>query len=137
MRLSTQQLGRMSQVLEEVVDADQAGREQWLLALAPEHRDLEPALRRALLPDDGGAAGEGLLDALPKLGVGGDAPAAGVLQEGDLVGPYRLMRPLGAGGMAEVWLAQRADGAFKREVALKTPSGLQWRQTWRPLRGRA
>src|SRR6266436_5015019 len=28
---------------------------------------------------------------------------------------------LGAGGMAEVWLAQRADGAFKREVALKLP----------------
>src|SRR5207244_12471957 len=29
--------------------------------------------------------------------------------------------PLGAGGMAEVWLALRADGAFKREVALKLP----------------
>jgi serine/threonine protein kinase len=28
---------------------------------------------------------------------------------------------LGAGGMAEVWLARRADGAFKREVALKLP----------------
>jgi hypothetical protein len=27
----------------------------------------------------------------------------------------------GAGGMAEVWLAKRADGAFKREVALKLP----------------
>jgi len=31
------------------------------------------------------------------------------------------MRPLGAGGMAQVWLATRADGAFKREVALKLP----------------
>src|SRR4249920_1138293 len=132
MRLSTEQLGRMSQLLEEVVDADQAGREQWLLALAPEHRDLEPALRRALLPADGGAAAEGPLDALPKFGVGGDAVAASALKEGDLVGPYRLMRPLGVGGMAEVWLAQRADGAFKREVALKTPSGLQWRQDLAP-----
>jgi serine/threonine protein kinase len=37
------------------------------------------------------------------------------------VGPYRLIRPLGEGGMAEVWLAERADGAFKREVALKLP----------------
>jgi serine/threonine-protein kinase len=131
MRLSTQQLGRMSQLLEEVVDADQAGRERWLLALAPEHRDLEPALRRALF-SVGGAAGESPLDVLPKLSAGGEATATRVLQEGDLVGPYRLMRPLGAGGMAEVWLAQRADGAFKREVALKTPSGLQWRQDLAP-----
>ncbi len=30
--------------------------------------------------------------------------------------------------MAEVWLAQRADGAFKREVALKLPLLSQLRQ---------
>ncbi len=37
------------------------------------------------------------------------------------MGPYRLVQPLGSGGMAEVWLAHRADGTFKREVALKVP----------------
>jgi serine/threonine protein kinase len=40
---------------------------------------------------------------------------------GDFVGPYELVRLLGVGGMAEVWLARRADGAFKRDVALKLP----------------
>src|ERR1700723_4517749 len=43
------------------------------------------------------------------------------LNVGDSVGPYELVRLLGAGGMADVWLARRADGAFKRDVALKLP----------------
>ena len=34
---------------------------------------------------------------------------------------YELVRELGSGGMAEVWLARRADGAYRRDVALKLP----------------
>jgi serine/threonine protein kinase len=65
----------------------------------------------------------GLLDeALPKLGSADEASAIpSGLQPGTRIGPYELIRLLGAGGMAEVWLARRADGAFKREVALKLP----------------
>ncbi len=44
------------------------------------------------------------------------------LSPGQRVGSYELERLLGSGGMAEVWLARRADGAFKRKVALKLPT---------------
>jgi eukaryotic-like serine/threonine-protein kinase len=42
----------------------------------------------------------------------------------DNIGAYTLMRPLGKGGMADVWLAQRTDGTLKRPVALKLPMAL-------------
>src|SRR3569832_1208217 len=40
---------------------------------------------------------------------------------GTQVGPYRLIRHLGDGGMGSVWLAERSDGTVKRAIALKRP----------------
>ncbi len=45
--------------------------------------------------------------------------ARAALAAGDLVGAWRLERPLGAGGMGEVWLAERADSDFRQRVAIK------------------
>jgi serine/threonine-protein kinase len=38
---------------------------------------------------------------------------------GQVVGRYRLLEPIGSGGMGEVWRAERADGEFRQVVALK------------------
>jgi len=54
------------------------------------------------------------------------APAAidGVQSGGGRFGAYRLVRMLGKGGMGEVWLAERADDAFSKQVAIKFITGV-------------
>jgi serine/threonine protein kinase len=114
----------MSRLLDEALPLDAAERRLWLDRLSPDYQDLAPALRRALLPEDSHIARSDGLLRLPKLASEDEvsALAANRLEPGTRVGPYELIRTLGAGGMAQVWLARRADGAFKREVALKLPT---------------
>jgi serine/threonine-protein kinase len=47
------------------------------------------------------------------------AGAGAVLPAGALLGPWRVVELLGSGGMAHVYLAERADGQFEQQVALK------------------
>lgn len=46
-----------------------------------------------------------------------------VLPEGTLVGPYRIVATIASGGMGAVYRAERADGAYQQEVALKVVRG--------------
>lgn len=50
--------------------------------------------------------------------------AAGGWAPGDRVGPYRILSELASGGMGTVYLAERADGAFEQQVALKIVRGV-------------
>jgi len=45
--------------------------------------------------------------------------AAASTQAGRTLGPYKLISPIGQGGMGVVWLAERSDGRFERRVAIK------------------
>ena len=38
---------------------------------------------------------------------------------GQTIGVYKLLSPIGQGGMGSVWLAERSDGRFQRRVAIK------------------
>jgi serine/threonine protein kinase/Flp pilus assembly protein TadD len=123
MRLTAPQFAQMSRLLDEALPLDDAGRRRWLDTLPEQYQDLFVPLRQALLPEfhrspDGKNFATFLESADEQAG---RAEPTG-LQPGARVGPYELIRLLGAGGMAEVWLAKRADGAFNREVALKLPS---------------
>jgi serine/threonine-protein kinase len=118
MALTAAELATASRLLDEALALGTAARVRWLEGLPAEHRNLVPALREMLAR--AGTTSGLLLDRQPNLREHRASRKTGsVPQAGDRVGPYQLIRELGTGGMAEVWLASRADGAYKRDVALK------------------
>jgi serine/threonine-protein kinase len=78
---------------------------------------VERMLAAALSPDQSRVLGRAVVDGLTHMNI----EAAVSLCEGMVLAGYRLIRELGRGGMAVVWLAERADGVVKRQVALKMP----------------
>jgi eukaryotic-like serine/threonine-protein kinase len=128
MAWSAAQMARMSRLLDEALALDVVARGRWLEQTCSRDQDLATALLESLQCHEEVDSID--LDTLPKIRTRcpDNAPttAAGV-KPGDHIGPYRLVRKLGTGGMAEVWLAQRADGAFAREVAMKLPLRLRLR----------
>lgn len=105
----------LSSLYEEVDLLDAEAARERLAGLRAEGHPLAEELARMLAARDHAQRG-GFMEVLPELPA---EPATSAAAEGLVVGPWRLLRRLGAGGMAEVWLARRDDGAFAREVAVK------------------
>src|SRR5689334_5806396 len=107
--------------LDRLLSADESQRENLLGELGAADAALRTRVERmlavALAPDHSRVLGKVVVDGLTHLNL----EAAASLQEGMVLAGYRLIRELGRGGMAVVWLAERADGVVKRQVALKMP----------------
>lgn len=110
---TAEQLARLARLAHEILELPEADREDWLMRIRAQHADLTPAIdsmaestRRTSLQ------GSPALTLPPDQ----DDQMPGM---GDDVGPYRLLSPLGQGGMSTVWLAEQMDGRVRRRVALK------------------
>jgi serine/threonine-protein kinase len=111
----------LSGLLDEALDLPSSLRAAWLEQQRLLRPDLASSLDR-LLAAHATAETADVLARLPTLGPGAPLPAGSAgLAAGEQVGPYRLIREVGRGGMADVWLAERSDGTFERKVALKLP----------------
>jgi eukaryotic-like serine/threonine-protein kinase len=104
-------------------------RDRWLAALDPALSCHVPRLRALLAHARDGGSGSAMASGpMAETGPLAHMPltAHRSAEPGD-VGPYRLLRELGSGGMASVWLAERTDMLQRRQVALKLPHGA-WRR---------
>jgi serine/threonine-protein kinase len=105
---------RVGPLLDELMDLDPAPRAERLAAL----RGQDPALGAELsemLERLEALEHDGFLQSPARL------PAPGMA--GQTLGAYTIVRELGRGGMGSVWLAQRTDGRYEGNVAVKFLTG--------------
>ncbi len=119
--LTPERWRRLSIYLDEALSLDSGERRVWL-----EREVADPELRAKIaelaanadrtggILDD---AAEAYLDTL--LHPEGPADETAPDPAGKRIGPYRIVREVGRGGMGVVFLAERADGQFDQRVALK------------------
>ena len=106
---------RLEPLLDRALELEGAERERFLAVCGEIYPDLIEALRRSLMDDT----------QLPQLG----GLAQAVTNEhttnrvGLRVGAWRLLEKIGQGGMGTVYLSERADGAFDKQVAIKLLRG--------------
>jgi serine/threonine protein kinase len=103
---------RLEELFHAAVARPEGERRAFLAAACGGDRRLEAELERLL---DSDARAEELLAGT----VEASAAAAAGRHPGQRIGPYRVERELGRGGMSAVYLARRSDGEFEQRVAIK------------------
>ena len=130
MRIESNEWPQLSQLLDRMLDLPTEERAEWVRRLSGADALWAPRLLELLRSAQTSERAE-WLDTLPKFDELSDPYAQPFPLEdlpaeppGAEIGPYRLVRLLGRGGMGDVWYAQRSDGLVRRGIALKLPRGL-------------
>ncbi len=129
--MKAQRWQRVSALFDELVELDPAARREALERLGAEDAGLRSEVERLLAGDAEG-------DARTRDAFADPFAAASLEQwvpqvEGMMIGPWRVLRELGRGGMGVVLLAERADGQYEQHAAVKLmrsdgdPAGLRRR----------
>ncbi len=118
-------------LFEAVADAVPEQWEDQLLAQCPHDAALREEVLALLQADAAATRATAMLARAPDIVYGlaqeltgrHDANNSGGVTAGLRLGPFQLVREIGRGGMGAVWLAERADGEFRQQVAIKLIRG--------------
>ena len=102
----------ISPYLDQALSLPEDERAAWLEKFRTDRPELAGLLEE-LLTEQRAAAREQFLEGAPAR-LSDEASLAG-----KIIGAYRMLSPIGQGGMGSVWLAERSDGRFQRRVAVK------------------
>jgi eukaryotic-like serine/threonine-protein kinase len=118
---------RLQALFEGLLERAPEEREAWLVSV-----EADPAIRREALELAEADSG-------PRVSITRQVREASArIAEASTVerrlGPYRLIEEIGSGGMGTVFLAERADDAFARRVAIKVLRGIPTRESTERMR---
>jgi eukaryotic-like serine/threonine-protein kinase len=128
MRIDSKDWAEFSPILDRMLDVAPEEREAWVKRMTGAEAIWAPRLLHLLHTAENSRVAD-WFDTLPKFTEMSeseleDLPGDFGWKEATEIGPYRLVRLLGRGGMGSVWYAERTDGLVRRGIALKLPQGL-------------
>ncbi len=117
---------RIEEIFGEALELEGRARQRYVEATCGEDRALRQEIESLLMEDaapspflDGELSMESAFQSLLESAGEGPPEDDKEPEKGRRIGPYRLVEKLGSGGMGVVYRAQRDDGAFHLEVAIK------------------
>lgn len=113
---------RIQALYREVLEIPSGERLAWLKARAGDEVALIEGVLALLVRDTGSDA------TIATDAAKGPAHAEPAATAGARLGPWQLVRELGAGGMGTVYLAERADAAYRQQAAIKLLRGFPTRE---------
>jgi len=100
-------------ILDRALELDLTQRREYLATACGSDQDLRQAVTALLAADEAADDFFTTGDALISIAQPSPSPV------GTLIGPYRLLESIGEGGMGRIFLAERVDGDFEQQVAIK------------------